>query len=53
MFYGFYYGAVLAATTVVPPEETLPIAVPSTTFEPEPVDHLAEAINRLLEQYKP
>ncbi len=54
MYYGYYYGAILVTTTVAEPEApTTPIEAPSVTNEPEPVDHVADAIARLLEQYKP
>lgn len=54
MYYGFYYGSIITSTTVVPPAApTTPIAAPSVTNEPEPTDHVAESIERLLEQFKP
>lgn len=51
--YGSLYGATVTTTVVVPSTPTTPIESPETTNEPEPVEHVAQAIERLLEQYKP
>lgn len=53
MYYGAYYGRPVVVTVVVTPEAPTAIPVVETTInETTPPDHVQEAIERLLEQYK-
>lgn len=53
-FFGAYFGGVVSTTVIVYPSgpTTTPVPSPYSTTSPQFMDHTADAINRLCEQFK-